>query len=169
MLKYNWVTHMNNKLIKSLMVLFLIFFISSCNNNTVVESSKTSQEQEEDVVIENENYSWNFKEKNAYKNVFDFSVESSIEDTNFEVFVDNTLINPLDRFNGNVKVIYDIDESFPCHSDTLEHAYNEITFNKEVIGTLPSDDSKGIEVDYKKLIYGENVFYIVSVYLSDSN
>lgn len=147
---------MNNKFLKTMIVALLSVLVSSCDNTQATNSS--SEEIKEPEYVENDAYSWNFKEKQGYKDTMNFTVESEKTDCDVEVLLDGTPMTPLKRAIGDVKILYDLDSDYPCHSDSVEHAYNEITFNKDVLGKLPSDNTNGVDVSFSSLYYGQNVF-----------
>ena len=121
---------MKNNLLKTMTVVLLSVLVSSCENPQGQSSTSTYQEPE---YVENDAYSWNFNEKQGYKDSMNFTVESQLTDCDVEVLLDGTPLTPLKRAIGDVKVLYDLDSEHPCHSDSVEHAYNEITFNNNVI------------------------------------
>lgn len=146
---------MKNNLLKTMTVVLLSVLVSSCENPQGQSNTSTYQEPE---YVENDAYSWNFNEKQGYKESMNFTVESQLTDCDVEVLLDGTPLTPLKRAIGDVKVLYDLDSEYPCHSDSVEHAYNEITFNNNVLGKLPSDNTNGIDVAFSSLYYGQNVF-----------
>lgn len=160
---------MKKKNLKNFTFIFLIAILSSCNGNKNTDSlSSTNNESQipsnssEDTmnrdIIENEQYMWPFQEDNAFKGTMFFTVGSQLEDRNLSLKIENNLIEKEKKVNYDARIIYDLSSVYPCHSDTIEHAYNAITFNDVSMGALPSDDTKGIDIPNANIDDGMNVF-----------
>ena len=133
---------------------------SDSEPETPSESEPEQPSEPENVELTNENYTWEFKEGAAYANDLKFSVESNDEWSDMAVLIDDKPLKPISYPDGSAKISFETDDEYPSHSDTLEHACNEMTFNGEVIGNLPSDDSETIDVEFTDLISGYNVWSI---------
>ena len=160
---------MKNNILKLMMLSFLAITFTSCNNtnasSSISESEQESSESlssidsvnsqessDENEILENDTYTWMFENERAYSNDLKFSVESSDESSKMEVLIDNTPLEKLKYPDGSAYISYELDTEYPCHSDTIEHAYNEITFNGITRGALPSDDKTKINVDFAALV-----------------
>ena len=131
--------------------------ISDSMTNSPIDSSTEEDEVLEDVELTNENYTWAFKENAAFADDLKFSVESNDEYSDLKVLIDNKPLEKLPYPDGSAKISFETDDQYPSHSDTLEHACNEMTFNGQVIGNLPSDDTKTIDLEFTDLLWGYNV------------
>ncbi|MCI5745683.1 MAG: hypothetical protein MR270_05310, partial [Erysipelotrichaceae bacterium] len=161
------------KLHFKILSLLIMIALSACNKQNISESisdsdlssSLTQQESESSIeeitAIENENYKWPFKEGNSYSgNMFFSACGYENSSNNLKLKIDDEIVEKENIVNYDGTIIYDIDPAHPVHSDTVEHCFNEITFNGVSLGALPSDNSHGIKINNDDLYEGENIFTI---------
>lgn len=177
---------MKKKVLNLMLLSFLAITFTSCNNannsttdpsseesitptDSVNSQESSSEIKDENELLENDQYTWMFENEQAYSNDLKFSVESADESSKMEVLIDDKPLEKLGYPDGSAYISYELDTEYPCHSDTIEHAYNEITFNGEVLGALPSDDSTKINCEFTSLVSGANVFSVTigKVYVYD--
>lgn len=126
---------------------------------TVEPTIEPTPEPKPDPVY-NENYRWPFEESGAYGGMYEFTASSYEETGSLNLKIDGTPVAAADYINYDAKILWDASERYPVHSDTVENCDNQITFNDEVLGRLPSDDSKNILVPNFSLYDGPNVFSV---------
>ena len=176
---------MNKNILKIISLSFLLISISSCGeqptevpseNNTEVptvsdsigdsiSSTETPTTQEPTIEINkdpiyNDNYLWPFEEQAAYNGVYSFTASSLDETNSLNLKIDGNEVAAANYINYNAKILWDASEKYPVHSDTVENCDNQITFNGEILGRLPTDDSKGVVVENSLLYEGPNVFSV---------
>ena len=110
--------------------------------------------------IYSEDYKWPFVEKAAYAGTYNFTASSYEETGSLNLKVDGNKVDEANYVNYDAKILWDASEKYPVHSDTVENCDNRITFNDEVLGRLPTDDSKGIVIPNSSLYEGPNVFSV---------
>ena len=187
MLLLFWVIHMNKKLLNILALSFLLTSISSCGNEEPTSNPQQSEVESElpsvsdsigDSIpsseiptiiptpevnkdpVYNENYTWPLKENNAYKGIYSFTASSIDEPDSLNLKIDGNPVSEAEKINFDATIKWDASERYPVHSDTVENCDNQITFNDEVLGRLPTDDSKGIVIPNLSLFEGPNVFSV---------
>jgi hypothetical protein len=174
---------MNKKLLNILTLSFLVASISSCGNENPTSDPQQSEipsvsdsigdsipsseiptiiptpEVNKDPVY-NENYNWPIQESNAYKGIYSFTTSSIDEPNSLNLKIDGNPVTEEEKVNFDATIRWDASERYPVHSDTVENCDNQITFNDEVLGRLPTDDSKGIIIPNLSLFEGPNVFSV---------
>ena len=151
---------MNKKI--TFVLLAMLASIASCNkNNNSTNDEALSSENLVDVIT-NDNYYWAINEDNAYNNDFIFATSTNEKKSSLKVYVDENEIFEGTNHEVLGKIKYDLNPDAPCHSDSVEHAYNKITLNGLELGKLPSDDSLGIDL-YNNLQYIRETNNVFSV------
>ena len=158
---------MKGKFIKVLVLTLLVCAFNSCDHSTseslqsTFDSSSNSTTSESSFnkdVIKTDGYSWPFEEENTYKEQLNFSVSSLEEFRDLRLKIDGQEIQKKEKVNYDAVIMYDINPEYPVHSDYVEANFNEIKFNDESLGALPSDDQKGVPISVKQMCEGFNVF-----------
>ncbi len=151
---------MNKKLVFTFLTMLLSITGCNKNNDTSSADEPTSSSESLVDVVTNESYYWSINENKAYNNDFIFSASTNESNSSLKVFVDNIELDAGNNHEVLGMIKYDLNPDTPCHSDSVEHAYNKITLNGLELGKLPSDDSLGIDI-FKHLQYikaKDNVF-----------
>ena len=143
---------MNKKIVFALLTMLLS--IAGCNKNNNNSSNNEDVSSSENLVdvITNDNYYWSINENSAYSNDLIFSTSTNEKNSSLKVFIDEYELDAGSNHDVLGKIKYDLNPDAPCHSDSVEHAYNKITLNGLELGKLPSDDSLGIDL-FKNLEY----------------
>ena len=151
---------MNKKI--TFVLLAMLASIASCNKNNNSTNDETLSSENLVDVITNDNYYWAINEDNAYNNDFIFAASTNEKKSSLKVYVDENEIFEGTNHEVLGKIKYNLNPDAPCHSDSVEHAYNKITLNGLELGKLPSDDSLGIDL-YNNLQYIRETNNVFSV------
>ena len=164
------------KLNKIILLSVLSLLVVSCgkSDNSSIEEKDTSSIQESSQISEQESieesnvdtsqYAWYFRKNQAYRGTHNFSIDTKLYDRDLKLLIDNEEIDPepISSKNLDCYIEYTFDKDNFAHSDTVEHAFNEMTWNGESMGAIPSDDSKRIPIDFDVILDGENYFSLTT-------
>lgn len=138
---------------------------SSESNSNIEESSSSSLTDTESSIssseefVDDPNYYYGLNKDDAFSKNLDFSVTSEKEDVSLNLKIDDKSVAPLDETDWNLKLYY---ETFNCNSDNANRAADYIYLNGVKLGKIPSDGSKGINLNVieNDLLIGENVITV---------
>lgn len=130
---------------------------SSVESESSIESSESSLDTS---IVANENYSWPLQENAAYTKNMKLTTSSVDEYRNLKLKIDGSDVTKANYIDYSAKIMWEHDEKYPVHSDTLENCANDITFNDVHFGRLPTDYSKGVTIPTEYLDEGYNIFSV---------